>query len=180
MEELAKAKLLYDAAAPKWSATLGFFGLPVRVSEDVMLPERLTTRRLPHSEKLQAAERFASGFGRFWLRGPARGVLLSGGPGVVCGGRAAAELGQQTGLCVGREVGSILSHLDIPRASLNSSSRQPSASRCISIDDPRQQDAPDAAAIDSVQDLRWSVLPYPHPTEFAQFVIPRDDDEILD
>lgn len=141
-EELAKAKLLYDAAAPKWSATLGFFGLPVRVSEDVMLPERRTTRRLPHSEKLQAAERLASGFGRFWLRGPARGVLLSGGPGVVCGGRAAAEL----------EVGSILS----------------------------QQDAPDAAAIDSVQDLRWSVLPYPHPTEFAQFVIPRDDDEILD
>lgn len=94
IEELAKAKLLYDAAAPKWSATLGLFGLPVRVSEDVMLPERLTTRRLPHSEKLQAAERFASGFGAFGYVDRREECCFPADPESFCGGRAAAELGQ--------------------------------------------------------------------------------------
>jgi hypothetical protein len=36
-------------------------------------------------------------------------------------------------------------------------------------DHTRQQDAPDASLIDSVEDLHWAVIPYSDPELFADF-----------
>jgi AbiV family abortive infection protein len=66
MEELAKARWLYQAAEYEWSRPLGLYGQPPSPSGPVLLPTELSTRRLPHLQKLQAAEQFTSGLGGFW------------------------------------------------------------------------------------------------------------------
>lgn len=47
-------------------------------------------------------------------------------------------------------------------------------------DHTRQQDAPDAELIDSVQDLHWVLLPLAHPREFAAFVDRATNDDDLE
>ena len=66
MEELAKARWLYETAEFQWSNPLGLYGLEPRPAGDVMVPEGLSSTRQPHAEKLQVAEQFAAGLAGFW------------------------------------------------------------------------------------------------------------------
>jgi AbiV family abortive infection protein len=66
MEELAKARWLYEAAEYQWSRPLGLYGLEPQPAGKIVVPERLRNRRLPHLTKLQTAEQYASGLGGFW------------------------------------------------------------------------------------------------------------------
>ena len=66
MEELAKARWLYEAAQREWTAPLGLYGLEARPAGDILVPEGLGAVRRPHIEKLQVSEQFASGLAGFW------------------------------------------------------------------------------------------------------------------
>lgn len=66
MEELAKAKWLYEAAEYQWDEPLGLFGRQPEPAGEVVVPDQLRSTHLPHADKLKAAERFASGLGGFW------------------------------------------------------------------------------------------------------------------
>ncbi|WP_328414753.1 hypothetical protein OG470_21060 [Micromonospora sp. NBC_00389] len=65
MEELAKARWLYEAAEYQWSRPLGLYGLEPQPAGDIVVPEQLRNRRLPHLTKLQTVEQYASGLGGF-------------------------------------------------------------------------------------------------------------------
>ncbi|GMA30731.1 AbiV family abortive infection protein [Litorihabitans aurantiacus] len=63
MEELAKARWLYEASEWEWCKPLGLYAIPPSPAGDVMVPEGLRSARRPHAEKLRVAEQFASGLG---------------------------------------------------------------------------------------------------------------------
>ncbi|MEU1763141.1 AbiV family abortive infection protein [Micromonospora sp. NPDC005652] len=172
MEELAKARWLYGAAEYQWSQPLGLYGLAPQPAGDVVVPEQLRNRRLPHLTKLQTAERYASGLGGFW--DTARRIEYYQLPELGAFESAARQrnLDKQAGFYVDRDGDVILSPLDADAEGVPD--LVVLAAQIIEMqlieDHTRQQDAPDGAPVDSSQDLHWKILPLAHPHEFAAFV----------
>ena len=172
MEELAKARWIYDAAEWEWSAPLGLFGQPVRAPRSIMVPDQLTTRRVSHVDKLAAAERFASGLGGFWNADRRHEYYFPDDLEKFEDAARRRNLDKQAGFYVDRVDGSVLSPLAITQEGVVDFLER--AAQCVEMhlieDHTRQQDAPDHSLIDSVQDLHWVVLRYAHPDDFAAFV----------
>ncbi|RFU20690.1 UNVERIFIED_ORG: AbiV family abortive infection protein [Bacillus sp. AZ43] len=171
MEELAKARWLYDAAEYEWSRPLGLYGLPSTKSGTVLLPSELSTRRLPHLQKLQAAEQFSSGLGGFWDASRREEYYF---PADLITFEEAARrrnADKQAGFYVDRLGDAVLTPLAIPSEGIDPFLRRAAQSLEMHLieDHTRQQDAVAVHAIDSVQDLHWEVLPYAHPELFADF-----------
>ncbi len=172
MEELAKARWIYDAAQWEWSAPLGLYGQPPREPRPIMVPDQLTARRLPHLEKLAAAEQFASGLGGFWHADRRHEYYF---PDDLVRFEDAARrrnLDKQAGFYVDRINDTVLTPLAITTDGVIDFLMH--AAQCVEMhlieDHTRQQDAPDYRLVDSVQDLHWVVLRYAHPDDFAAFV----------
>lgn len=172
MEELAKARWLYEAAEWEWTAPLGLRGAQPRPAESVEVPEGLRTTRRPHAEKLQVAEQFASGLGGFW--DPERRHEYYYLPDLEAFRATAKQrnLDKQAGFYVDRSGTSITSPLHVPAGEVKADIKE--AAKVIQMhlieDHTRQQDAPDPSLIDSVEDLHWAVLPYSDPELFADFL----------
>ena len=172
MEELAKARWLYEAAEYQWSRPLGLYGLEPQPAGDIMVPEQLRNRRLPHLTKLQIAEQYASGLGGFW--DAARRIEYYQLPDLAAFESAARQrnLDKQAGFYVDRDGEVILSPLEVGAEGIPD--LVVLAAQTIEMhlieDHTRQQEAPDGAAVDSSQDLHWTILPLAHPDEFACFV----------
>ena len=178
MEELAKARWLYEAAEWEWSAPLGLYGTPARPAGTVVVPEGLRTTRRSHAEKLKVAEQFASGLAGFW--DPARRHEYYSLPDVETFAASARQrnLDKQAGFYVDRSGASITSPLDIPSGDVEGDIQR--AARVIQMhlieDHTRQQDAPDRSLVDSVEDLHWAVMPYAQPEDLAAFLARKADD----
>lgn len=172
MEELAKARWLYQAAEWEWSAPLGLYGATPRPAQAIGVPEGLRAARRPHSEKLKVAEQFASGLAGFW--DPARRMeyydLAS--PETFEATAKQRNLDKQAGFYVDRSGETITSPLQVPPGVVGDEIRR--AAKVIQMhlieDHTRQQDAPDPSRIDSVEDLHLAILPYSDPELFADFV----------
>lgn len=172
MEELAKARWIYRAAEWEWSAPLGLFGQQPRPSGDVMVPHELTTRRLPHTEKLASAEQYASGLAGFWNAGRRDEYYFPDDLATFDAAAKRRNADKQAGLYVDRDQETLLSPLSIPSGDVAEFLNH--AAQCVEMhlieDHTRQQDAPDYSQVDSVQDLHWVVLPYAHPEDYVAFV----------
>jgi AbiV family abortive infection protein len=172
MEELAKARWLYEAAVYEWNRPLGLYGQPPEPSGEIVVPEQLVNRRLPHLTKLQTAEWYASGLGGFWE--PARRLEYYQLPDLAAFESAARQrnLDKQAGFYVDRDGEVILTPMQAGAAGV--ADLIVLAAQTIEMqlieDHTRQQDAPQGAPVDSSQDLHWAVLPLAHPEEFADFV----------
>lgn len=66
MEEWAKARWLYQAGESEWSRLLGLLGSLSERSRAGVVPEQLRVTCRPHTEKLAAAEQYASGLAGCW------------------------------------------------------------------------------------------------------------------
>lgn len=169
MEELAKARWLYQAAEWEWTAPLALYGQAPRAARQVEVPEGLRTTRRPHAEKLQVAEQFASGLGGFW--DPARRNEYYELPDLKAFEATAKQrnLNKQAGFYVDRAGGTITSPLHVPGDGAVGHIRR--AAKVIQMhlieDHTRQQDSPDLSRIDSAEDLHWAVMPYSDPELFA-------------
>lgn len=172
MEELAKARWIYDAAQWEWNAPLGLYGQPPRSPKPIVVPDELTAARLPHLDKLVAAERFASGLGGFWQADRRHEYYFPDDLAAYKETARRRNADKQAGLYVDRVNETILSPLAITRDGVVDFLVK--AAQCVEMhlieDHTRQQDAPDYSLVDSVQDLHWVVLPYAHPDNFAAFV----------
>lgn len=175
MEELAKARWLYEAAEHEWTAPLGIYGLEPRPAGDVVVPEGLSATRRPHAEKLQVAEQFASGLAGFWSL--ERRMEYYERPDLEAFTATAKQrnLDKQAGFYVDRDGESITSPLAITCDEITSVIRR--AAKVVQMhlieDHTRQQDASDASLIDSAEDLHWAVMPYSDPELFTDFVARR-------
>ncbi|MET3808849.1 AbiV family abortive infection protein [Nakamurella sp. UYEF19] len=171
MEELAKARWLYEAAAYEWTAPLGLYGLEPRPAGNVV-PEGLSSTRRPHAEKLQVAEQFASGLAGFWSL--ERRMEYYERPDLETFTATAMQrnLDKQAGLYVDRDGESITSPLAITGGEIADVIRRTAKVVQMHLieDHTRQQDAPDASLIDSAEDLHWAVMPYSDPELFTDFV----------
>jgi hypothetical protein len=172
LEELAKARWLYQAAEYEWSRPLGLYGQPPSPSGTILLPPELSTRRLPHWQKLQAAEQFTSGLGGFWDASRRDEYYF---PADLVTFKEAARrrnADKQAGFYVDRLGDAVLTPLAIPAEGIDLFLRQAAQSIEMHLieDHTRQQDASADDAIDSVQDLHWKVLPYARPDLYADFV----------
>lgn len=172
IEELAKARWLYEAAEYQWSRPLGLYGLEPQPAGNIVVPEQLRNRRLPHLTKLQTAEQYASGLGSFW--DAARRIEYYQLPDLAAFESAARQrnLDKRAGFYVDRDDDVILSPLEagpegVPDLVVLSAQ---TIEMHLIEDHTRQQDAPDDAPVDSSQDLHWAILPLAHPDEFACFV----------
>lgn len=172
LEELAKARWLYEVAEWQWSCPLGIDGLPPEEAGPVMVPEGLQRTRRPHMEKLKVAEQFASGLGGFW--DPERRPEYYFPADLEAFDEVARQrnIDKQAGLYVDREGDVLTTPLEIPLGDIATSIRRAAQTLEMHLieDHTRQQDAPDGAPIDSAQDLHWAVLPYAHPDEYADYV----------
>lgn len=170
MEEVAKARWLYEAAEWEWSARLGLHGVQPREPGLVRVPDGLRTTRAPHAEKLQVAEQFASGLGGFW--NPDRRIEYYQLPDLETfhGLARQRNLDKQAGFYVDRAADRIASPLDIPAGGIVEQIRR--AAEVVQMhliqDHTRQQDASVPSRIDSVEDLHWTILPYSDPEFFTE------------
>ena len=171
MEELAKARWLYEAAEHEWSRPLGLHGLPPSASGTVLLPSELSTRRLPHLQKLQAAEQFTSGLGGFWDASRREDYYFPADLVTFEEAARRRNADKQAGFYVDRLGDAVLTPLAISSEGIDPFIRQAAQSIEMHLieDHTRQQDALVDDAIDSSQDLHWKVLPYAHPELFADF-----------
>lgn len=181
MEELAKARWLYTAASWEWSKPLGLYGQRPQAPGMVDVPEGLRSIRRPHGEKLMVAEQFASGLAGFWDSAHRHEYYEPADLATFDATARQRNLDKQAGFYVDRAGSSITTPLDIPSSGVEESILQ--AAQVVEMqlieDHTRQQDAPDAELIDSVQDLHWLILPLAHPREFAAFVDrPTNDDDL--
>ncbi len=172
MEELAKARWLYQAAEQQWTAPLGLYGQAPKEPGPVEVPEGLRSTRRPHAQKLQVAEQFASGLAGFW--DPARRIeyyVLADLPTFEEAARQ-LNLNKQAGFYVDRSGDSITSPLHVPDAGVADEIRR--AAKVIQMhlieDHTRQQDCPDPSRIDSAEELHWAVMPYSDPELFHDFI----------
>jgi AbiV family abortive infection protein len=172
MEELAKARWIYQAAEWEWSASIGLYGQDPRDPRDVVVPYQLSIRRPRHAEKLAAAEQYAAGLGGFWHTDRRSEYYF---PADLASFEAAAKrrnLDKQAGFYVDREGDRLLSPLAIPAGEVGEFLIH--GAQCVEMhlieDHTRQQDASDSTLIDSVQHLHWVILPFAHPDDFAAFV----------
>jgi AbiV family abortive infection protein len=172
-EELAKARWLYEAAEYEWSAPLGLYGLEPRSAGEVTVPEGLSSTRRPHAEKLQVAEQFASGLAGFWDLERRMEYYERPDLETFLATAKQRNLDKQAGFYVDRAADKIASPLEIPAEGIASAIRHTAKVVQMHLieDHTRQQDAPDAAMIDSVEDLHWDVMPYSDPELFAEFTI---------
>ncbi|MQW78198.1 AbiV family abortive infection protein [Nocardioides sp. dk4132] len=172
MEELAKARWIYDAAQWEWSAPLGLYGQPPREPLPIVVPDQLTARRLPHLDKLAAAEQFASGLGGFWHADRRVEYYFPNDLDTFEEAARRRNLDKQAGFYVDRVDDTVLTPLAITANGVVDFLVH--AAQCVEMhlieDQTRQQDAPDYSLVDTVQDLHWGVLPYAHPDDFAAFV----------
>ncbi|HAG58117.1 MAG TPA: AbiV family abortive infection protein [Arthrobacter bacterium] len=171
MEELAKARWLYEAAEYEWSAPLGLYGLDPRPGGDVTLPEGLCSTRRPHAEKLQAAEQFASGLAGFWTLERRMEYYERPDLETFIATAKQRNLDKQAGFYVDRVGDRISVPFGISAEDVASAIRHTAKVVQMHLieDHTRQQDAPDASLIDSVEDLHWAVIPYSDPELFADF-----------
>lgn len=167
MEELAKAKWLYDAGSYEWSRPLGLWGRAPAPAGDVQIPVQLTITRLPHTEKIGTAEQYAAELPRFWGRWDE--YIL---PRNLDAFEAAAEqrnLDKQAGFYVDRVDSVISSPLDIPDDGIDRLIEH--AAQVLEMhlieDHTRRQEARTPDLIDSSQDLHMDILHLAHPEEFA-------------
>jgi AbiV family abortive infection protein len=169
MEELAKARWLYEGAAWEWSAPLGIYISECRPAQPIALPAQLAVNRLSHAEKLKAAERYASRLGGFW--NPSDFTSSYYFPEDLDTFEAAAaehNAAKQAGFYVDRVGSVVLSPQDIGPdgiAQLIEHAAQVIEMHLIE-DHTRQQGAADLDLIDSSQDLHHWILPLAHPAEF--------------
>lgn len=172
MEELAKARWIYDAAQREWSAPLGLYGEPPREPRPIVVPDQLTFRRLPHLDKLAAAEQFASGLDGFWHANRRLEYYFPDDLDAFEEAARRRNLDKQAGFYVDRIDDTVLTPLAIATDGVADFLMH--AAQCVEMhlieDHTRQQDAPDDSLIDTVQDLHWAVLRYAHPDDFADFV----------
>lgn len=172
MEELAKARWIYDAAQGEWNGPLCLYGQEHRLAGPILVPEGLRTTRRPHAEKLQVAEQFASGLRGFW--DPDRRIEYYELPDLASFEATARRrnLDKQAGFYVDRSGKVITSPLHVPADGVADAIRR--AAKVIQMhlieDHTRQQDAPDAGLIDSAEDLHWAVMPYSDPELYADFM----------
>lgn len=172
MEELAKARWIYDAAQWEWSAPLGLYGQPPSEPGPILVPDQLSSRRLPHLDKLAAAEQFASGLGGFWYADRRLEYYFPDDLDAFEGAARRRNLDKQAGFYVDRVGDTVLTPLAITTDGVVDFLMH--AAQCVEMhlieDHTRQQDAPDCSLVDSVQDLHWVVLRYAHPDDFADSV----------
>lgn len=172
MEELAKARWLYEAAEYEWTAPLGLYGMTPRPAGSVAVPEGLRTARRPHAEKLQVAEQFASGLAVFWDSSRRQEYYSLLDLKTFETTARQRNLDKQAGFYVDRSGTSITSPLHVPPGEVEVDIQR--AAQVIQMhlieDHTRQQDAHDPSMIDSAEDLHWAVMPYAQPEEFAAFV----------
>ncbi|MEU1606765.1 AbiV family abortive infection protein [Micromonospora matsumotoense] len=172
MEELAKARWLYEAAEYEWRRPLGLYGLTPEPAGDVVVPEELRSRRLPHLTKLQTAEQYASGLGGFWDASRRTEFYQLRDLAAFEAVARQRNLDKQAGFYVDRDGDVILSPLEASGEGVQDLILL--AAQTIEMllieDHTRQQDAPDGAPVDSSQDLHWAIMPLSHPQEFAEFV----------
>lgn len=172
IEELAKARWLYEASEWKWTAPLGLYGQAPRPAREVRVPEGLRTTRRPHAEKLQVAEQFASGLGGFW--DPSRRAEYYQLPDLATFEATAKQrnLDKQAGFYVDRAGDVVMSPLHVPADDVADGIQH--AAKVIQMhlieDHTRQQDCSDLSLIDSAEDLHWAVMPYSDPELFADFM----------
>lgn len=172
MEELAKARWLYEAAEWEWAGPLCLYGQEHRAAGPVMVPEGLRTTRRPHAEKLQVAEQFASGLAGFW--DPERRIEYYSLPDLASFEATARQrnLDKQAGFYVDRSADTITSPLQVPANGVMDAIRR--AAKVIQMhlieDHTRQQDAGDVSQIDSAEDLHWAVMPYSDPELYSDFI----------
>jgi AbiV family abortive infection protein len=172
MEELAKARWLYQAAEYQWSRPLGLYGQAPAASGPIMVPEQLRTNGQPHLQKLQAAEQYASGLGGFWHADRRHEYYFPADLDTFESAARRRNLDKQSGLYVDRRGEEVLSPLAIPAGGIGDFivlAAQAVEMQLIE-DHTRQQDAPEGAPIDSSQDLHWVVLPFAHPEEYTSFI----------
>ncbi|MEV7212692.1 AbiV family abortive infection protein [Kitasatospora cineracea] len=171
MEELAKARWLYEAAEHEWTAPLGLYGLAPRPAGDVTVPEGLSSTRRPHAEKLQVAEQFASGLAGFWSLN--RRMEYYERPDLETFTATAKQrnLDKQAGFYVDRDSEKITSPLAVPSGGIANAIRRTAKVVQMHLieDHTRQQDAPDTSMIDSTEDLHRAVIPYSDPELFVDF-----------
>jgi AbiV family abortive infection protein len=171
MEELAKARWLYQAAQGEWTAPLELYDQAPSAAQPIDVPEGLRGTRWPHAEKLQVAEQFASGLGGFW--DPARRFEYYDLPDLKAFEKTAKQrnLDKQAGFYVDRSGDTVTSPLQVPGNGVVEDIRR--AAKVIQMhlieDHTRQQDSLDRALIDSAEDLHWAVMPYSDPDLFADF-----------
>lgn len=170
-EELAKARWLYEAAKYEWSTPLGLYGLEPRSAGEVTVPEGLSSTRRPHAEKLQVAEQFASGLAGFWNLERRMEYYERPDLETFIATAKQRNLDKQAGFYVDRAADKIASPLEIPAEGIADAIRHTAKVVQMHLieDHTRQQDAPDASLIDSVEDLHWAVMPYSDPELFAEF-----------
>ena len=169
MEELAKARWLYQAAEWEWTAPLGLYGQTPRAARSIEVPEGLRGIRRPHAEKLQVAEQFASGLGGFW--DPARRFEYYDLPDLNAFEETAnrRNLDKQAGFYVDRSGDTVTTPLQVPNDGAAEAIQR--AAKVIQMhlieDHTRQQDSSDLALIDSAEDLHRAVMPYSDPELLA-------------
>lgn len=172
MEELAKARWLYEAAEYEWSNPLGLYGLEPQPAGDVIVPDVLSSTRRTHTEKLQVAEQFASGLAGFWSL--ERRMEYYERPDLETFSATAKQrnLDKQAGFYVDRSGEEVASPLAISADDVGNAIRHTAKVVQMHLieDHTRQQDAPDASQIDSAEYLHWAVMPYSDPEMFADFI----------
>lgn len=172
MEELAKARWLYEAAEGEWTAPLGLYSQAPRRDRPIEVPEGLRATRRPHTEKLQVAEQFASGLRGFW--DPDRRMEYYELPDLGAFETTAKQrnLNKQADFYVDRAGGTVTSPLQVPDDGVVDDIR--CAAKVIQMhlieDHTRQQDSPHVNLIDSAEDLHLAVMQYSDPELFADFI----------
>lgn len=172
MEELAKARWLYEAAENEWTAPLGLHGLEPRPAKDIVVPEGLRSTRRPRGEKLQVAEQFASGLAGFWSLEHRMEYYELPDLETFTATAKQRNRDKQAGLYVDRNGENIASPLAITGDEIANVIQQTAKVVQMHLieDHTRQQDATNIAMIDSAEDLHWAVMPYSDPELFADFV----------
>lgn len=172
MEELAKARWLYETAEFQWSNPLGLYGLEPRPAGDVMVPEGLSSTRQPHAEKLQVAEQFAAGLAGFWSLERRMEYYERPDLETFMAPARQRNLDKQAGFYVDRSSEQVASPLEIPADDVVNAIRHTAKVVQMHLieDHTRQQDTPNASLIDSAEELHLAVMPYSDPELFADFV----------
>jgi AbiV family abortive infection protein len=143
MEELAKARWIYEAAQRDWNA-----------------------------EKLQVAEQFASGLRGFWDPDRRIEYYELPDLASFEATAWQRNLDKQAGFYVDRSANLVSSPLHVSADGVADVIRRAAKVIQMHLieDHTRQQDAPDAGLIDSAEDLHWAVMPYSDPELYADFM----------
>lgn len=170
LEELAKARWLYEQAEFVWSAGVGVVGYERWADRQVSIPGQLQARRRSHDEKLRSAEQFASGLDGFWGYDDRATYYPADLDTFEVPARRLNEE-KQAGFYVDRVDGQLTSPQELAdEGVVDFVVRVAQTVEMHLIEDhTRQQDAPEPSRIDSSQDLHWRVMPLAHASEFFEF-----------